>query len=161
MENSQKMQGKWTVQENCWEKMGYIFKKKMAYCVNDWEYYVSMLPKTYTDAVEYCKWWGGSLTSINSREEKLKLIDTLSQLTRSYWIGLNDRKSPGKFVWIDGSGGLYRNWHFGEPNNHKMNEDCASLNYNVRRTWSWWNDLNCDNNRPFICKRCPEGKPLF
>ena len=43
------------------------------------------------------------------------------------WIGLNDIKNEGIFVWSDGSGSFYRNWGYNQPNNDYGVGNCVSL----------------------------------
>lgn len=65
-----------------------------------------------------------------------------------WWVGLNDLKTEGTFVWTDGTKLDYLHWNGGEPNN-AGEEDCANL---TQGGGGQWNDLACDAARPYICK---------
>jgi len=74
----------------------------------------------------------------------------------SYWIGLNDLSAEGQWQWESGyecDGGNCDKlawWDDGEPNNHGVGEDCASIR--LGNTVSHHiNDWKCDNGAPFIC----------
>jgi len=44
------------------------------------------------------------------------------------WIGYNELAKEGNWVWSDNSPAEYQNWNKGEPNNWKVDEDCALIN---------------------------------
>lgn len=84
------------------------------------------------------------------------------------WIGLSDSLGTGNFRWLIDDGqqdsNMFLDWRRAEPNNHTMvegkesagGERCVSI-------MSWksdplveeqggWNDLNCENQLPFVCQ---------
>jgi len=66
------------------------------------------------------------------------------------FIGLNDIKSEGTFVWEDGSSihSGYSHWHKKEPNNDH-DEDCVEI-----RSDNEWNDESCyEQQRLVLCER--------
>ncbi len=65
-----------------------------------------------------------------------------------WWVGLNDIKAEGTFVWTDGSKLDYLHWNGGEPNN-AGEEDCANI---TQGGGGQWNDLACGAGRPYICR---------
>ena len=69
--------------------------------------------------------------------------------TAWYWIGLNDERREGNFVWSDGSIRNYTNWNNGEPNNAINGEDCTVTGYSI--DWKW-NDARCKDKYYYVCK---------
>ena len=63
------------------------------------------------------------------------------------WIGLNDKGTEGKWVWIDQiyRSATYRYFNSGEPNN---SGDCGQM-----YTSGKWDDTGCSNQMNFICLR--------
>lgn len=56
---------------------------------------------------------------------------------------------PG-YQWSDGSPVGFTNWGSGEPNNHQGRENCVEMG--IRSNYSYWNDLNCDAVKDWICE---------
>jgi len=73
------------------------------------------------------------------------------------WIGLNDMRAEGQWVWDSGEPVTYVNWAAGEPNDVRGNEDCVEVLATHRRGW---NDNQCDQRFPGVCKR-PKGADYF
>ena len=101
--------------------------------------------KNQADAQNDCIRRGGSLTSILDQEENELLT---SHVDGEYWIGLNDIKEENTWIWEDGQPFEFSNWDNGEPNDYGSGEDCVTLNDKNGE----WNDLDCDAERPYICK---------
>ncbi|XP_038049960.1 adhesion G-protein coupled receptor G2-like [Patiria miniata] len=68
------------------------------------------------------------------------------------WIGLNDKKQEGTFVWVDGTEKNYTNWSGSEPNDANNNEDCTQMWRGGR-----WNDLICTRALNYCCKRAGQA----
>lgn len=67
---------------------------------------------------------------------------------KEFWIGLNDLAKEGWFTWIsDYSTVAYTDWHPGNPNNYRGNEDCCEIH------GFHWNDDNCARPYCFICEK--------
>ena len=98
---------------------------------------------------------GGHLVTINDREEQELLVRLFFSPTggplfarderfRTYWIGLSNPDSGGRWEWASGAPLTYTNWHRGEPNNFLGDEAYVAIN------WHWpcgrttvvgtWND---------------------
>ncbi|XP_022109148.1 macrophage mannose receptor 1-like [Acanthaster planci] len=116
-------------------------------------YYISLLVQERRDwnqAEEYCHQKGGHLVSIHSADENnyiLRLIgDNL--VGQSYWIGLREYAVEGDYKWSDGSVVDYARWANNEPNDADGSEQCVQM-------WAegTWNDQNCGESLPFVCKK--------
>lgn len=73
---------------------------------------------------------------------------------QEYWIGLNDKNSPGKFAWVDGTplnDTMNNNWRPGEPSSSFGSEDCVE----IYGHWlpGKWNDNHCNSLRDYICEK--------
>ncbi|CAD5120109.1 DgyrCDS8687 [Dimorphilus gyrociliatus] len=121
--------------------------------IGDYCYYVSKVneDKNWFRAREFCKRNGGELTSIHDADVNNKLTSWSSSLThvrKTFWIGLNELERTG-YKWSDGSPRDFFNWAPGEPNDHHFGQLCVNL-YSFS---SFWNDDNCGDVLPYICRR--------
>ncbi|CAG5122283.1 unnamed protein product, partial [Candidula unifasciata] len=70
-----------------------------------------------------------------------------------YWIGLNDRRTEGTYVWLDDrTKANFTRWNTGAPNNSNGNENCVVVDSNKGDRWD---DLDCNTTNRFICQRLP------
>lgn len=67
----------------------------------------------------------------------------------SHWIGIREYDIAGTYVWADNTPLDYQNWNVDEPNDSNGEEQCGEMYAND----GLWNDLNCGDATPFICKR--------
>ena len=93
------------------------------------------------------------MASIKDRNEndviRKVILRYEAEIDYNIWIGLNDVRKEGQYVWTDRTRSPFRNWSPGEPNNKNNNEDCVHMT----RYWEWtWNDNICDQEMKFICK---------
>jgi hypothetical protein len=101
------------------------------------------------EALALCREAGMELVKLDDLAEQLLIIDWLSEFAGSSWlIGLNDRDVEDEWVWSDGSEMRWSRWNDGEPNDWGSGEDCVEL----RPQQDNWNDIGCNQNRPFICE---------
>ncbi|XP_038056114.1 perlucin-like protein [Patiria miniata] len=116
-------------------------------------------------ARQICKDEGGWVATIRNDEDQDWINNLYKQHRQSpcnqyYWIGANDLKNEGTFVWHqDGSAVTYTSrWEGGEPNN-KDNEDCARVNSDNMS----WNDEDYDRSREycFVCEMFPRSFPWY
>jgi hypothetical protein len=100
-----------------------------------------------------CQQTGFTLVKVDSAQEDAFLYQTSRDLGHAdSWLGLNDLRTEGQWVWADESAVAYQNWDNGEPNNGGGNEDCGALLMSAGRE-SRWDDRPCDRAYHFICEQ--------
>jgi hypothetical protein len=105
--------------------------------------------RAWTDARATCRGWGYDLLTITSAREDAFIFEAAVDVAdEKWWMGLNDRRIEGRFVWEDGTPVTYTNWGPDEPND-SGGEDCGQLN---RYADGGWNDEPCGTVLPFICE---------
>ena len=117
---------------------------------------------TWEQAEKACEKTGGHLVTIASQDEQdfvYSLIQDGSKI--SYWIGLNDVQTEGKWQWVTGEAVSYLNWDKKQPDNDNRNgEDFAGIT-RIKQDWAdvgYWNDFSKDgsdtglNNIGYVCE---------
>jgi hypothetical protein len=111
--------------------------------------------RTYPQAQEVCKNWGGDLFSYENHAE-LKLVQEILGRHTSFWIAL--RKRRGQWVFEDGEqdGYVLNRWSPGHP---KKDPD-ALCGAQVTRHGvnNYISDVECTKALPFVCKKYEKGK---
>ncbi|XP_031418414.1 alpha-N-acetylgalactosamine-specific lectin-like [Clupea harengus] len=107
---------------------------------------------TFHKAQMACANENAHLASVHSAAENdfiQGLVRNAGLSSQGAWIGGSDDGSEGTWYWIDGSAFDFSDWTIGQPDNYHT-EDCLMLtpDGNLR-----WNDLRCDDLRPFICSK--------
>ncbi|XP_060565850.1 neurocan core protein-like isoform X3 [Ruditapes philippinarum] len=113
-------------------------------------YFRSTKALEWLKAEEDCIALGGHLVEITSEEENNFTKSILSGGSR-FWIGLNDIKTEGDFVWVSSgntASGVYTKWAPTEPNDTLGNEDCVEL-YSTGD----WKDRDCSEAWHYICEK--------
>ncbi|XP_074086098.1 C-type lectin domain family 4 member K [Macrotis lagotis] len=118
-------------------------------------YYFSITKKSWYSAEQFCTSRDSHLTSVTSVKEQ----DFLWKVAKGvpYWIGLTKTGPSSAWHWSDESPYIEKEntgfWIEGEPNNLAENEHCVILK---RSSLKSWNDISCDHEFQFICKRDPK-----
>ncbi|KAG2466118.1 MRC1 protein, partial [Polypterus senegalus] len=136
--------------ENCapgWKSLK-EFSKCYKFFLND-----HSLKRSWQSAREDC---------LNRRAELVSIHDVKHQLyfasqtrNKHIWIGLQHNSIEGGYQWSDNSPVSYTNWGPNEPNNYLGRENCVEMGITANGS-SYWNDLNCDAMRDWICQ-IPKG----
>jgi cysteine-rich repeat protein len=115
------------------------------------ECYRILSPANWMTSRDRCVEEGGTLATLNDAIEHLHVHAHVTRSTAVTWIGLSDREREGVFTWVDGSSSTYRFWAPNRPVSTPNNsDDCVAIS--LRPDGSWL-DLDCNNNRPGLCKR--------
>ncbi|XP_078493515.1 uncharacterized protein LOC100176392 isoform X1 [Ciona intestinalis] len=107
----------------------------------------------------HCESQGANLASIHSKQEETIITTGVTGADQSYafWIGLK-RQDDGMMGWSDKTPLSFTDWGNDEPNNHNGREECTEAYLSPDS--QYWNDLNCDAARNWICK-VERGKDLL
>jgi hypothetical protein len=127
------------------------------------DYYFCTNYSSWIVARDICAAGGGSLVHIEDAAENGFLFGQLG-FTPTWWIGANDQTTDGEWRWVDGAdndgahfctgngacaavGGLYVNFHLGEPSAFSPDEGCGAV-----QSDGTWSDDYCVTVKPFICE---------
>ncbi len=109
----------------------------------------------WSPAVGACRALGYELVTVNDGVESTLLSDTALALANDdWWIGLNDQRAEGTWVWSFGTSS-YTNWDSGEPGGPSADSaDCASVENGSSsfETRGRWGDRNCNEAKPYVCE---------
>lgn len=114
-------------------------------------------PRRYVVAEYFCNQFSSCsgdlahLASAESEKENDFLYRYIEGLSRelppeSVWLGMNDIKVEGEYVWTDGSTSIFRSWARNQPGS----ADCAAMPGEFPE--STWTMLACGEPLPYICK---------
>ena len=121
-------------------------------CPDGWDYFngycylTSSVCAPWVTAVSNCSMMNSHLVTVHNQEENV-YIQHRHNGERS-WIGLNDRRVEGSFVWTNKEISSFQFWAPQQPNNLK-NEDCVHT-LGAKDGYSW-NDVSCDNCYNYTC----------
>lgn len=106
--------------------------------------------RNWGDARRTCQGWGYDMVTLDSGREDAWVFGTATDIDdERWWIGFNDLRREGVWVWEDGTRVTYTNWNAAEPNDTGSGEDCGQIN---RYSDGSWNDEPCRNALPFVCE---------
>ncbi len=123
---------------------------KVQYNGHSYKYFSG--PVTWTEARDLCKQLGGYLVTVTSKGENNFVYNMCDHKTRGTWIGLNDAKKDGKYVWVTHERTDYRN--FGKHVNNGYNGQEKYFGYyEISGNGKKWNDFrNNEPNMAFVCE---------
>ncbi|XP_032436979.1 CD209 antigen-like protein E isoform X3 [Xiphophorus hellerii] len=138
-------------------------------CEAGWEkhggncYYFNINKSSWNDSRRFCQHHGSDLVKIDSREEQMFLQSKLKKDRDSFWIGLTDSQTEGKWFWVDGSplDPSLSFWHNIEPNNsagkNPAGEDCGRMEKRENnKDLNNWDDYSCDVQIKSVCEKPAE-----
>ncbi len=105
--------------------------------------------ESWFSANSYCLSQNMKLVTIDNYYENKFINDVIysfDDFFEKYWIGYNDIRTEGTFVWDDGSLSDFTIWNYNEPNND-YNKDCVMINYFV------WAVESCSYSNYFVCEK--------
>uniref|UniRef100_A0A8D2J1X2 Mannose receptor, C type 1b n=1 Tax=Varanus komodoensis TaxID=61221 RepID=A0A8D2J1X2_VARKO len=111
--------------------------------------------KNWYDARTDCRKHRGNLVNIPSESVQAFLTVHLKSTLDDTWIGLNDVNWPGRFLWTDGTVGVYyTNWAK-VSSYYSIQEKgyCVFMMSRPERLAGNWRDDKCDGNKSYICQR--------
>lgn len=114
-------------------------------------------PMTWPDAERACVERGGHLATFPTEDEGRAIASALAPPTGiqgNFWFGLAEPREH-MWLWVSSEVPSFGRWAPGEPNDAGGGEDCAEW-ISAAGTW---NDLSCDEVRPFVCERLPPDTP--
>lgn len=112
-------------------------------------YRVITTPTDWNIARVQAKKLGGYLVCISDADENKFVRDLVKKHsnTRTFWIGLSDQGSEGRWWWVNGQPVKYTNWAAREPNNSDGKENCAEVGWH---SFYSWNDGPCEEKLPYV-----------
>ncbi|XP_022780748.1 uncharacterized protein LOC111321985 isoform X2 [Stylophora pistillata] len=116
-------------------------------------------PVTWDDALLGCALDNGTLASLESREEADLIVSLIAKanLTEA-WIGLHDRATEGRYVWVSGSQIPFSEWLPGEPDG----EEGQSCIVQAKGEYgSGWADRQCSDRKAFVCEVPAPGHTFY
>uniref|UniRef100_A0A8C2Q7Q6 C-type lectin domain-containing protein n=1 Tax=Cyprinus carpio TaxID=7962 RepID=A0A8C2Q7Q6_CYPCA len=124
-------------------------------------YFFSCNKLNWSSSRAFCVSKGADLVTITSQTEQRFLA---SKIEAWYWIGLNDLKTEGHWVWVNNqtlSETGVQFWHKresgkSEPDNWKegdlTGENCAIVKNDLNYLDSWF-DVSCNHSMKLICEK--------
>lgn len=104
----------------------------------------------WTDAMAYCRAWGGDLAVITSAAEQNFIFNNIFTGSSAAWVGLNafgvssGYSTKANWNWINREPVSYDGWN-GSPSGGAF--ACAYMN-----STGTWNNDDCNTNHHFICE---------
>ncbi|XP_053306606.1 uncharacterized protein LOC128468811 [Spea bombifrons] len=105
------------------------------------------LTADYSGAQAACEREGGTLPTPTNSAEDAAIHEVAKELKIYVFLGINDRKEEGVFMYLDGKKINYSNWRQNEPNGKKA-ENCVEIPPHV----TGWIDRACDIKRRVVCE---------
>ena len=114
---------------------------------------------SWSQAKLACRLNGAHLLTIDDQLEQA-FIQSQLPTDQGAWIGLNDIKLQGSYVWTNGVPLQFKVWANGQPNDHQHTQNCVLINANGGHQAGTWTTANCDMNAGYICEKL-NGKLHF
>ncbi len=111
-------------------------------------YYFCVAGKSFESSRNRCTDNQAHLATVGTAEENAFLAAGIQGA--SSWIGYYQEWYTWEWRWVTGESKSFDKWADGQPDNGGFwppDEDCTEL-----RPDGFWNDLECNDNRPYICE---------
>ncbi|KAM4550702.1 CD209 antigen-like protein C [Fundulus diaphanus] len=119
---------------------------------------------SWNESRDSCKYLGGDLVKIDSREEQMflkrRVGDLMEHPEDMFWIGLTDSEEEGRWLWVDGSplDTCWNFWRKGQPDDLSANNlsgaDCGRMgDEGGPDDLKCWHDRGCDYRQKSICEK--------
>uniref|UniRef100_A0A3Q2P3G7 C-type lectin domain-containing protein n=1 Tax=Fundulus heteroclitus TaxID=8078 RepID=A0A3Q2P3G7_FUNHE len=142
-------------------------------CGAGWElhggncYNFNTMKSSWNESRDSCKYLGGDLVKIDSREEQMFLFGRLSNFTVNeqdkFWIGLTDSEEEDRWLWADGSplNSSLTFWADNQPDNKSLDgaaeADCVRMGKKGGADFlKSWFDTSCNYPQKSICEKAAE-----
>ncbi|KAH9491452.1 hypothetical protein Btru_049902 [Bulinus truncatus] len=112
----------------------------------------------YTDAVSVCQCLSSNMYSAQIMDKYLLHLN-ITKLENYDWLGLDDIKTEGKFIWAEDGAEINASLKLlifapGQPDNGwGSNEDCVQIIPVGQNYFGKINDANCGNLARFVCEK--------
>ncbi|XP_032444872.1 secretory phospholipase A2 receptor [Xiphophorus hellerii] len=108
-------------------------------------------PKTWEDALDYCKTRHSRLLWIEDEEDQKAVEQWLNFIyadsSKRLWIGLRQSSVFGFWIWSDRIVN-YKNWENGKQPEMPLSNHCGVIDAETYK----WSDESCKHNLPFLCE---------
>jgi len=108
-------------------------------------YITYLFPKSWEDAVAFCKEHHAHLAVITSHQEQKFVQENLLIPGIPVRLGGSDGKREGTWTWVTGEAPTFANWFPGQPDDRRGGENSL-----VITTGGQWHDVNEDIPFPFM-----------
>ncbi|CAH2321371.1 Hypothetical predicted protein [Pelobates cultripes] len=115
--------------------------------LGDKVYIATDFDEDYSTSRAICEVLGGTLPTPKNRDEYDFIKQYAKELKKYIFVGINDIKEEGVFVYLNGTQITYSYWGPEEPNG-KRKENCIE----IRETHNGWIDINCANKNRVVCE---------
>jgi hypothetical protein len=106
-------------------------------------------PLDRASAEAACQSRGGHLATVNDPFTD-SFLRGLAPNVSGAFLGINDLKVTGQYVWATGMPATYTNWAQGQPDHYMNQEHCAQLTDGKSSTQ--WNDISCASALGYLCQ---------
>ncbi|KAL4231020.1 mannose binding [Mactra antiquata] len=122
-------------------------------------YFFSHDTENWIGALQLCRELGGKLVEIETEAENTFIKSQESQFVKDrFWIALSDVEIENTWIWMNSKVPLsttgFSDWFPGQPDNNKLDQNCASfhLNKTSGNTVWHWDDVPCMGRNHYICE---------
>lgn len=132
-----------------WAAQNTTVPQKLLNPINGNSYAVIDESMSWSDAKAACEAMGGHLVTITNKSEQYFVSSIVGNKTKKYyWIGgfqpVGSSEPGGNWQWITGESMTYTNWHPGQPDNYKQDDEMGLIRdtdwAGAKSTGQWQDD---------------------